>query len=226
VADAVIAGVILLAMYWGLRRGLIGPLVLEVGFIFAFVIASTYHSKFASFVPSVVPQWATTIVIVVAITFGLALLLRIPVGIIRRLPMISPMDRTAGLIVHGIVAFALLYLAIGAILDFDRQIYPFLIAGRATAQQVQAYRDAVNGNPVIRALVNQQAIDSAQSQANDGPLPLAKFQETERFLDFYIKFVREPMAISRLAPVVNSIGGNVPVIGHARPYLQGTTSNP
>jgi len=203
---------------------LFGPLLFEAGFIFAYIIASTYRSTFASFVPPAVPQWAITTIVVIFITFGLAIALRIPVGIIRRMPMISPMDRTAGLIAHGIIAFVLVYLAIGAILDFDRQIYPFLIAGRATAQQVQSYRDAVDSNPVIRPLVNQTAIDSAQSQASSGPLPLAKFQETERFLDFYIKYIREPMTVSRLAPIVNSVGGNLPLIGHSRPYLQGTSA--
>jgi uncharacterized membrane protein required for colicin V production len=223
VADAVIAGIILLAIYWGLRRGLIGPLVGEACFVIAFVIVTRFHSQLASFLPSAIPQFATTAVLLIAITFICGLLTRPLVALIRRLPLVGSADRTAGMVAHGLLAFILVYLVVGAILDFDRQIYPVLISARATAEQVQTYRDAVNSNPVVRLLVNQKGIDAAQQQAGGEPLPLSKFQQIEGFLDFYIKHVREPMSVSRLAPIVNNVGANLPFIGHSRPYMQGVS---
>jgi uncharacterized membrane protein required for colicin V production len=222
VVDAIIALTVALALLWGLSRGLVQPLISELSFVIAVVIATRFHSQIEKVLPSAIPSWAASTVIVMGLTFGIGFASRPLVGILRSIPFIGSIDRTAGAVVHGVLAFVLVYLAIGALLDFDSKVYPMLRSGQVTAAQVRDYRRLVEQNPLAGSAADKQKLAQAEADAQKQPIPLSSFQQLEGFLNFYVHDIREPMTQSRLAPIVNNIGGRLPVIGHPRPYLGDT----
>jgi hypothetical protein len=226
-ADAVILLVIALAVLWGLRRGLIQPLMGEVAFLLAIAISVQFHGFFEALVPKVVPRFMVGFLTVIVLSFGLGLAAQPLVKVIRALPIVRDLDIVAGAIFHGLIAFVLLYLAVGAIVDFDSRVYPMVASGNVSAGNVRDYYKMILSNPVTRAYAGGEKIDEALRQIDQQPnhaIPLSQFQKLAQILDFYVKDVREPMLHSRLAPVINSIGGHIPLIGHPRPYLTGAST--
>jgi hypothetical protein len=94
-----------------------------------------------------------------------------------------------------------------------------LQTGVVTARQIHDYRELVDRNPLAGSATDKLKLAEAEAQAQQKPIPLPTFQKLESFLNFYIHDVREPMGQSKIAPVVNNIGGKVPIVGHKRPYI-------
>jgi hypothetical protein len=166
------------------------------------------------------PKFLVTPLMIIAITLALGLATRPLVAIIRRLPGVRPVDRYGGAALNGLITLVLAYLAIGAILDFDRDIRPTLERGVVTFQQIEAYRQAVESNPVARQYADDAQIRALERQALDHPIPVRLFQDLEGFLSFYVTWVRDPLLQSRLAPIIIAAGGHLPIIGHPRPWLK------
>ena len=222
--DAVILLVLVLAILIGLRQGLVRPLVGEASFLVAILLSVQFHGLFEALVPKVVPRFLVGFIAVVALSFALGLAARPLVNLLRRLPIIRQVDVAAGVLLHGLLAFVLTYVVVGAVIDFDSHVYPMLVTGSVTVQQIQDYRHVIFSNPITRAYAGGERLDEAQREAQQAPdqsLSLASFQRLAQILDLYVTEVREPMLRSRLAPLVNRIGGHLPIVGHPRPYITG-----
>ena len=223
VADLVILLVLLLGVYIGIARGLIGPLLSEGAFVLAIVLVTHLHTGVDSFLPI-----AARLLVSAVLVGILAFLLRLaasPVAVVaRRIPGIRRLDAPLGGIVHGLAAFLLMYLALGLVLDFDRNVYPLLQAGVVTANELQQYRHAVEQRPWLSGFVDQQALKDQEALAASQPVALDSVARVEGFLNFYLNDVRKPLLQSRFAPIINSIGARIPVIGHPRPYLAGAVA--
>jgi hypothetical protein len=219
VLDLVLALVLVAAVFIGLRRGLVGPLVGELGFLVAVVLTIRFHAQ-ADRLLTGVPEWLVTPVMTILLTIVIGILTRPLVGLLRRVPVIGSIDRSAGAAANGVLAFLLIYWAIGAVLDFDRQVYPTLRTGLITAQQIEQYRGVIAANPVAKQYANDAQIRQAERIAAQNPLPVRALQQVEQFLDFYVRDVRDPLLGSKLAPIINDLGGRLPLVGHPRPWLQ------
>ncbi|MFN2465614.1 MAG: CvpA family protein [Candidatus Dormibacteria bacterium] len=222
VADLAILLVLLLGVYIGLARGLYGPLATEGAFVVSILLVSHLHTGLDSSLP-VAGRLAVSAVLVGVLTWLLRVALSPVVAILRRTPVVGTLDRPAGGIVHGLAALLLMYLLLGVILDFDRNVYPLLQAGVVTAHQLQDYRQAVDQRPWLRGYVDDQALrqQQAQAQASRQPVTVDTLARVEGFLNFYLQAVRNPLLQSRFAPIINRLGSQVPGVGHPRPYLAG-----
>ena len=220
VADLVIAMLLLVGVYIGLARGLYGPLATEGAFVLAIILVGNLHTGIDAWLP-VAGRLAVSAVLVTILTFLMRLALSPLVAVLRRAPLTGRIDRPAGGLAHGLAALLLMYLALGVVLDFDRNVYPLLQAGVLTAHQLQQYQQAVDQRPWLRGFVDQQALRRQQADAANQRVTVDTVARVEAFLNFYLTDVRQPLLRSRLAPIINYLGGLVPVIGHHRAYLAG-----
>lgn len=222
VADLVILMILLTAIYVGIARGLWGPLLTEGAFVIGFLVDIRLVMPILG---NVIPSGGlrTTVGVVVFFVIGIAIrFLAKPLYVIlQRLPITRHIDAPGGAVVHGLVGFILLYLTLGLVLDFDRNVYPMLAAGVATAQQINDYQQAINDRPYLNGIVDEQQLKQAQAQAQAKPIPDDVLLKAEKFLDFYVKNVRNPLIDSRVAPIINRVGEKLPVFGQPRPYMTG-----
>lgn len=220
VADLVILLVLLAGVYLGLARGLFGPLATEGALIASIVLVSNLHTGVDSFLP-VAGRVAVSLVLVAALTWLMRTALSPVVGALQRSPVTGRVDRPAGGVSHGLVALLLMYLLLGLILDFDRNVFPLLQAGVVTAHQLQDYQKAVDQRPWLSGFVDKDALRRQQAAAATQPVTVDTVARVEGFLNFYLEDIRNPLLKSRIAPIINNLGSQVPAIGHHRPYLAG-----
>lgn len=220
VADLVILLALLAGVYLGLARGLFGPLATEGALVAAIVLVTHVHTGVDSFLP-VAGRVAVSVVLVILLTWLMRMALSPVVGVLQRSPLTGRVDRPAGGVTHGLVAFLLMYLLLGLILDFDRNVFPLLQAGVVTAHQLQDYQKAVDQRPWLSGFVDQGALRRQQAAAASQPVTVDAIARVEGFLNFYLQDIRNPLLKSRLAPIINNLGSQVPAIGHHRPYLAG-----
>jgi hypothetical protein len=189
----------------------------------AILLVSRLHTGIDSFLP-VVGRAAVSLVLVTVLTWLIRRALSSVVGLLQGSSVTGPIDRPAGGVAHGLVAFVLMYLLLGLILDFDRNVFPLLQAGVVTAHQLQDYQKAVDQRPWLSGFVDQGALRRQQAIAASQPVTVDTIARVEGFLNFYLQDVRNPLLKSRLAPIINSLGSQVPGIGHHRPYLAGAVA--
>jgi uncharacterized membrane protein required for colicin V production len=220
-ADLVIIVVLLAGLFIGFRRGLIGPLVTECAFLISLYLVLHLHWLFDAALPFGFARTGVSIVLILVLTFALRLLARPLVMFWNVIPPLRAIDKPLGAVVHGIAAFVLIYLALGVILDFDRTVYPLMKAGVATAEQIQAYRQAVQSQPLLRGFVDDARLAQLVQQAGPNPLPMDQVRQVEGFLAFYENNIRSPLLTSQTAPLINRLGARLPLAGHPRAYLAG-----
>lgn len=222
VADLVIALVLISAIYIGIARGLWGPLLTEGAFVIAFVVDTrVVMPGVANMVGAGPIRTAAGVVVFFVIGIAIRFLAKPVYLALQRLPITRHIDEPAGAIVHGLVGVVLVYLLLGVIIDFDRNVYPMLAAGVATAQTINDYDKAVQDHPYLQGLVDEGKIRQAEVQAAPKPIPVDVLRKAEGFLDFYVTNIRNPLIDSRIAPIINRVGEKFPVIGTPRPYLSG-----
>jgi hypothetical protein len=223
VADLVILLVLLMGVYIGFARGLFGPLATEGAFVLSVVLVSHLHTGVDAFLP-VAGRLAVSAGLVFILTWLMRLALSPAVALLRRLPFSGRIDQPVGSVVHGLAAFLLMYLLLGLILDFDRNVYPLLQAGVVTAHQLQDYQKAVDQRPWLSGFVDQGALRRQQAAAASQPVTVEAVARVEGFLNFYLHDVRDPLLSSRFAPIINNLGSQIPGIGRHRPYLAGAVT--
>lgn len=224
-ADFVILGVLLVGIYIGISRGLIGPLVTEGAFLIAIYLTLHLHGLVDGLVPIGFFRTGFSIVAVIILTLAIRLLGRPIVMLWNLVPPLKASDALLGGFFHAAMALVLLYLGLGVILDFDRGVYPLLKAGVATAEQIDAYRQAVQHQPLLNGFVDDKRLQQLVQQAGPNPLPMQQVRQVEGFLNFYDHEIRTPLLTSRAAPVINHLGSGLPIIGHSRPYLSGASTS-
>lgn len=224
IADLVIILVLLIGVYIGLSRGFVGPLISEGAFLVALFLVLHLHGLVDGFLPIGVARTGFSFVLVFVLSIALRLLARPLVMVWRTVPVLRAVDAPLGAVVHGLLAFVLLYLALGVILDFDRNVYPLLRASTATAEQIDNYRRAVQNQPLLNGFVDDARLRQLAQQAGPNPLPMQQVRQVEGFLNFYDHYIRGPLLTSRVAPAINSLGARLPVVGHSRPYLAGAST--
>jgi hypothetical protein len=221
IADLVILLALLVGVFVGLSRGLIGPLVTEGAFLIALFVAAHVHGQFDGFLPVGWPRAGFVVVLVILGTMVLRLLARPLVAVWRGIPPLRIIDAPVGAVAHALAVFVLIYLGLGLVLDFDRGAYPLLKTAVATANVIDGYRQAVRDQPLLNGLVNDQVLKQLAQQAGVSPLPMSQVRQTEGFLRFYEQYIRTPLSTSKLAVVINQLGARLPIVGRPRPYLAG-----
>jgi len=221
-ADLVIILALLVGVYVGLTRGFIGPLITEGAFLVAIYITVHFHGRVDSFAPVGWLRTGFAVLMVIVLTAALRFLARPLVALWRGIPPLRVIDGPVGAIAHAFAVFVLIYLGLGVLLDFDRGAYPLLRAAVVTANAIDGYRQAVQQQPLLTGLVDDQVLKQLAQQAGPSPLPMQQVRQTEGFLNFYDQYLRKPLLTSKLAPQINRLGAGLPIVGRHRPYLFGS----
>jgi len=217
IVDLLVCGVLLVGLGIGLGRGLVGPLFTE-GSIFIALILVTHLPINLESLPGAL-RFGLGAIAVFILGFMIRMLAGPLVRMLEKLPLIRQVNTAAGVVVHTVLAFVLLYVTLGVLLDFDHDVYPMLASGVATARQIQDLRDQVQHNPALRTSIDDKKLQQQEQTAGNGTVPFNALSRAEGFLDFYVHEVRGPLVESKLAPIVNSLGKGLPFVGHPRPYL-------
>ena len=220
-ADLVIVLALLVGVFVGLTRGLIGPLITEGAFLVAIYITVHVHGQFDAFLPIGWPRTGFAVLMVIVLTAALRFLARPLIAIWRGIPPLRVIDAPLGAVAHAVAFFVLIYLGLGIVLDFDRGAYPLLKAAVGTANAIDGYRHAVQQQPLLTGLIDDRVLKQLAQQAGPSPLPMQQVRQTEGFLNFYDQYIRQPLLTSRLAPAINRLGAGLPIVGRSRPYLFG-----
>jgi uncharacterized membrane protein required for colicin V production len=220
-ADLVILLTLLVGVFVGLTRGFIGPLITEGAFLVAIFITVHVHSQFDAFLPVGWLRTGFAILMVIVLTAALRFLARPLISLWRAIPPLRIVDAPLGAVAHAFAVFVLIYLGLGVVLDFDRGAYPLLKAAVGTANAIDAYRQAVQQQPLLSGLIDDKVLKQLAQQAGPSPLPMQQVRQTEGFLNFYDQYIRKPLLTSKLAPFINRMGASLPIVGRSRPYLFG-----
>jgi hypothetical protein len=221
IADLLILLALLIGVYIGLTRGLIGPLFTEGALLGAIYLTVHWHSQFDGPLPFGWLRTGFAVLLFFALMITLRLLARPLVLAWRGIPPLRAIDAPLGAVAHAFAVLVLIYLGLGVVLDFDRGVYPLLKAAVGTANAIHDYRQDVHDQPLLSGLIDDNRLKQLEQQAGPHPLPMQQVRQTEGFLNFYDKYLRRPLLTSKAAPVINRLGAGLPVVGRPRPYLFG-----
>jgi uncharacterized membrane protein required for colicin V production len=217
--DLFIAVVFLLAVFVGFQRGVIQPLLAEVGFLGTLVALLRYRAAYAA----ALERYLHTDTPVLPVVLGVALAIVLGwagawVGLrIHRMPVVRGFDGFVGIFVHAILAFVFLYLVVSALVVADHAFTPFETATKLTLAQVDQLRRTLEENPITGALGDTQSIKDLQAQAKSGGATLSSAPQLKAAELFYDDFLQPQLRQSKLAPYVLSVGSHIPVLGHVKP---------
>jgi Colicin V production protein len=221
IADIVILAVLLAAVYVGIARGVFGPVLTEGAFLISFFLDVRVVMPVIGGAVPVAVRTLVGVGIFIVLGVIVRLLLRPVYKLVQRIPVVRAIDEPAGALLHALVAFIVMYVLLGAVLDFDRHVYPTIKNGVATAQALDDLQSAVTQRPFVATMIDPKSLQTLQQQAGAKPIPEDKLRAAQSFIDNYITYIRDPLVNSHLAPLINSIGAKIPFIGHSRPYIEG-----
>ncbi len=225
--DVVILILMGAALLFGVVKGIVRPLLFELAVIAALVIAYSYQEPLAHALGPrpILRGTALLIVSAVLLTIALAWPARILAGAIVRVPGLTTVDHLAGAAVHGLLGFAALYLVVAALTSLGHALDP-LLAGRGelSASQIRRFAEETQRDPVLKVVLEPGALKNLEAEAHQAPVSIRQLERAEGIVDFYVHYVRLPLATSQLAPVVMRVGDRFPVIG--RPSVAGLPAAP
>lgn len=218
--DIFIAVIFVAAVVVGFQRGLITPLLTEVGFVGALVIILRNRQGYASLVERALhtdtPVLPVVIAVLVAIVAGFV---GGQIGSrIHRMPVVRGVDGFVGVFLHALVAIVFLYLVVSALVVADKAFTPLLSAAKLTLAQVDSLRTTLEANPLTSAVGDSQSMHTLQVKAkgpNGATLSMAPQLKAAEL--FYDDFLQPQLKSSRLSPWVLRIGVHLPLVGHIGP---------
>jgi uncharacterized membrane protein required for colicin V production len=220
--DLVILGSIGAAIVFGLIKGAIRPFFFELAFLGALAFASRYQNEIAQALGPKPFLNGTALVLGAAalITVALAWPARFLASLLVRLPGLSALDHLLGVVVNGVIGFALLYLLLAAAVTLGVALDPVLEAkGDLGPAQIQRFATQAEQDPVLKLSLDRSALHRLEEDASRAPVSLRQLERAEPLVNFYIHTLRVPLKASQLTPVVLRVGERLPVIGKPAPPL-------
>lgn len=220
ILDIVIAVVFVAAVIVGFQRGLLTPLLTEVGFLGALIIILRDRQNYAAFVERVVHTDTPVLPVVFAVVIALiAGFIGGQIGIrVHRMPVVRGIDGFLGVFLHTLVAIVFLYFLVGALVVADKAFLPIESAVKLTLAQVDQMRATLDMNPVTGALGDSHTMRDLQTEAkHSGGAQLSTAPQLKAAELFYDDFLQPQLRSSRLAVWVLRVGSHIPLIGRVGP---------
>lgn len=214
--DMAIGATLLLAVVLGLVKGFVRPLLLEGSFLIALLFASSHQADLDNALgPSLGVRGAPLVLLAAgALTVALIWPVRLLAGALLRIPGLGAVDPAGGALLHGLLAFALVYLVTSALVTLGRALDPML-ASRSplSPAQIHAFADATARDPVLHGLVDPGALQRLENQSGREPVTLRQLERSQGIVDFYIHVIHGPLQRSQVTPAVLRLGEHLPLIG-------------
>lgn len=219
VIDILILLVVGVAVVMGFRRGMVQPLLVEVGFLGVLWLFISHWAGYSGFlerslhVPSVVAGALIVVVAVAAAYVGARL-----GGLIHRMPLVQGADGLFGVFAHGLIAVMICYFFLGALVAADKAFGPVLNGAPVTVAQARTARTALLSHPLLSKLVDRRDLDLLVQRAKQpGGVRMADLPSLQQLETAYGDFGEPQITSSHLAPMVLAIGEHVPGLGQYGP---------
>jgi uncharacterized membrane protein required for colicin V production len=214
--DIAIGATLLLAIVFGLVKGFVRPILLEAGFLVALLFASSHQADLDKALGPALGVRGMPLVLLAtsALTAALFWPARLLAGALLRVPGLGAADPAAGAAVHGLLAFAFVYLVASALVTMGRALDPLLAArGPLSPAQIHAFANATGRDPILHGLVDSAALQRLENEAGRGPVTFRQLERSQGMVDFYVRVIRLPLQKSQVTPAVLRLGEHLPVIG-------------
>ena len=220
ILDIVIAVVFVAAVVVGFQRGILTPLLTEIGFLGALIVILRDRQSYASLIERLVHTDTPVLPVVFAVVIALvAGFVGGQIGgRLSRLSLIRGIDGFLGVFLHALVAIVFLYFLVGALVVADEAFVPLESAVKLTLAQVDTLRTTLDMNPVTGALGDSHSIADLQTQAKrPGGATLSSAPQLKAAELFYDDFLQPQLRSSHLAIWVLRVGSHIPFIGRVGP---------
>ena len=212
VVDLAIVVVIGLGILVGWKNGLIGPLLAEGTFLFAYWIVST-HPSLVSVIPASVPRPLATLLLPIALGLIVGFVGRMVFMSFFRLPLTRTLDKLLGAAANGGLAFVIVYVVLLGLAGAGTVLDPLTRVSTIQPSQVTAMQMLLAANPAVAGFVPSGELGQLASVASVHPVALAQLGQYAQVINYYEHTLRPQLATSRLAPLVIQYGARLPIIG-------------
>jgi len=210
--DLAIVVVIGLGILVGWKNGLIGPLLAEGTFLFAYWIVST-HPSLVSVIPASVPRPLATLLLPIALGLVVGFVGRMVFMSFFRLPLTRTLDKLLGAAANGGLAFVIVYVVLLGLAGAGTVLDPLTRVSSIQPSQVTAMQMLLAENPAVAGFVPSGELGQLASVASMHPVALAQLGQYAQVINYYEHTLRPQLATSRLAPLVVQYGARLPIIG-------------
>ena len=135
--DLAIVVVIGLGILIGWKKGLVGPLLAEGTFLFAYWIVST-HPSLVSIIPAGVPRPLATLILPVVLGLFVGFVGRMVFMSFFRLPFTRTVDKLLGAAANGALAFVIVYAVLLGMVGAGTVLDPLTRVASIRASQVRS----------------------------------------------------------------------------------------
>jgi uncharacterized membrane protein required for colicin V production len=213
--DVGIVVVIGLGVLIGWKNGLIGPLLAEGTFLFAYWIVSN-HPGLVSLVPASVPRPLAVLLLPIALGLLVGFVGRAAFQTFFRLPLTRSLDKLLGAAANGALAFVIVYVVLLGLAGAGTVLDPLTQITQAKAlqpAQVTAMQMLLAENPQAAGFVPPSELSQLASVASVHPVGIAQLGQYAQVINYYEHTLRPQLATSQLAPLVVKYGARLPIIG-------------
>ena len=210
--DLAIVVVIGLGILVGWKNGLIGPLLAEGTFLFAYWIVST-HPSLVSVIPASVPRPLATLLLPIALGLVVGFVGRMVFMSFFRLPLTRTLDKLLGAAANGGLAFVIVYVVLLGLAGAGTVLDPLTRVSSIQPSQVTAMQMLLAENPAVAGFVPSGELGQLASVVSMHPVALAQLGQYAQVINYYEQTLRPQLATSRLAPLVVQYGARLPIIG-------------
>src|ERR1700694_3501502 len=210
--DLAIVVVIGLGILVGWKNGLIGPLLAEGTFLFAYWIVST-HPSLGSLIPRRVSRLLATLLLPIALGLVVGFAGRMVFMSFFRLPLTRTLDKILGAAANGGLAFVIVYVVMLGLVGAGNVLDPLTKVRSVQPSQVAAMQMLLAENPQVAGFVPSGELGKVATVASTHPIGLAQLGQYAQVINYYERTLRPALATSQLAPVVLRYGAPLPIIG-------------
>ncbi|HEX4213768.1 MAG TPA: CvpA family protein [Candidatus Dormibacteraeota bacterium] len=216
--DILIVIAVVAAVAIGFRRGMIQPILFEIGFVLVLWIGFSHWNGITKlFARLHLPGIVAALVLVILaglVAYGVGR----AGGIVHRMPLVQGWDGLLGVFVHGLIAILACYFVLSTMVAMGKALGPSVDGSSLDAAQVRTMRYYLLGNPILARVVSKSDLRQAVAAAKQpGGAQISQFTSLHRLQSLYGNVLESQLADSHLAPVVFAIGDHVPFVGHFGP---------
>ncbi len=219
ILDVLIAVIVLVAVFVGFQRGLIQPLLIELGVFLTLFIFLHDRNGYLAFMEKYFHANAVLAIFLVLIVVAVAAYVGARVGgLIHRMPVVRGADGFFGVFVQGFLAILVCYAMLSALVAMDKAFNATATATSLTVAQVQAMQRQLKANGLVSGLVDSRDFRRLEDLAKrPGGASISQAPQLNQLATAYEDVLQPQLSGSRLAPVVLGIGQRVPGVGKFGP---------
>lgn len=214
--DLAIVAVVVIGIVVGWRKGFVTPVIAQAGAVLG--LWSIYNSPFSGNLPSGPVSLGAGAAGAIAGGYVLGWVGSFLVGLISRFQVFRRLDQLAGMPLGAVAAGASVYLSLVGVVTLDGWLGPLHDKAALSQQDIAALQQIFVANPAARVFADPALLSAMAEAAAKSPIAADQLAKLSGAISIYEHDVRPQVLQSRIAPVVLSLGANLPIIGRHVDY--------